>query len=183
MVQTKIATLLRAYKAAADNERQTGSAPCVTPFMDIMDDLFGNRPIISNRHTLNMGGSPIQPLPDDIGDIVGDDISEADFSGFERQINNSTATAPTSFNVSGVASCSSNANANPTRTDTPTRDHVTSFRRKKNVKETIFEKRMEWEREKLDRKENIILKIETARQKRHEENKKKLDEIVRNLRQ
>lgn len=54
MIENKIKGLLKAFKAAKDNNKRTGAAPCVMPFMDQMEELFGHRPSISSTHALNV---------------------------------------------------------------------------------------------------------------------------------
>lgn len=55
-------TLLSSYKSAKDNSRQTGASPCNPPFMDQMEEIFGDKPIICNSHTLQLGHGPITAL-------------------------------------------------------------------------------------------------------------------------
>lgn len=165
MVQTKIASLLRSYKAAVDNELVTGAAPCVAPFMELMGDLFGNRPIIGNSHTINMHGKKTMALqiPVNINVIESEkDVSEASLNGFSE--NNE----PT-FALNKPA-----AESTPKKT-------AASFRRKKSTKEIIFDKRLGWEREKLKRKEDLILRIDAERQKRHDQTQEKLGLLIEHL--
>lgn len=58
-------TLLSAYKASKDNANSTGASPCLPPFMQEMDEIFGDKPIISNTHTLHLGRGPTKPLEED----------------------------------------------------------------------------------------------------------------------
>lgn len=70
MIINKIQSLLKAYKAAKDNARKTGAGPCVAPFMEEMDEIFGNKPIISNNHSLSLSlGQPVSALEDDTENI------------------------------------------------------------------------------------------------------------------
>lgn len=46
--------LLKAFKTARDNNCQTGAAVCVVPFMVQMEDLFGDRPMMSSSHTIGI---------------------------------------------------------------------------------------------------------------------------------
>lgn len=46
--------LLKAFKTARDNNSQTGAAACVVPFMEQMEDLFGDRPMLSSNHTIGI---------------------------------------------------------------------------------------------------------------------------------
>lgn len=64
-VQSKMNSLMQAYKSASDAEQRTGSGSSTFLYMSIMDDILGDRPIIANRHTLNLHGEAIQPLPID----------------------------------------------------------------------------------------------------------------------
>lgn len=58
-------TLLSAYKASKDNANSTGASPCLPPFMQEMDEIFGDKPIISNTHTLHLGRGPTKPLEEE----------------------------------------------------------------------------------------------------------------------
>ncbi|XP_054091508.1 uncharacterized protein LOC105219286 [Zeugodacus cucurbitae] len=55
-------TLLSAYKSAKDNERQTGTSPCTVPYMQEMDDIFGDSSMVSVNHTINIGTDPQEAL-------------------------------------------------------------------------------------------------------------------------
>ncbi|XP_037930607.1 uncharacterized protein LOC119665457 [Teleopsis dalmanni] len=48
-------TLLSVFKAAKDNNRRTGASPCLPPYMELMNEIFGDKPIISNNHTATLG--------------------------------------------------------------------------------------------------------------------------------
>lgn len=65
MFEGRMRSLLQAYKAARDNNNRTGSSPCFAPYMELMDEIFGSSPIISNTHTLQLGEGPVQMLEDD----------------------------------------------------------------------------------------------------------------------
>ncbi|XP_055910404.1 uncharacterized protein LOC129944763 [Eupeodes corollae] len=58
-LEVKIQTLVRAYKYAIDNNNRTGAAPCVAPFMEKMDELFGSKPIVTNVHNVTYGAAAI----------------------------------------------------------------------------------------------------------------------------
>ncbi|XP_036317739.1 uncharacterized protein LOC118732732 [Rhagoletis pomonella] len=61
-LEGKMRTLLSAYKCAKDNASRTGAAPCIAPYMDEMEEIFGNSALLSNNHTLNVGRCRAQPL-------------------------------------------------------------------------------------------------------------------------
>ncbi|XP_017481058.1 PREDICTED: uncharacterized protein LOC108370266 [Rhagoletis zephyria] len=61
-LEGRMRTLLQAYKAARDNNNRTGSSPCFDPYMELMEEIFGSSPIISNSHTLQLGDGPVQML-------------------------------------------------------------------------------------------------------------------------
>ncbi|XP_067647651.1 uncharacterized protein [Eurosta solidaginis] len=65
-LESKIRTLLQAYKAARDNNRSTGASPCFAPYMELMDEIFGNTPIIKNDHTVCVGLRPFEKVSVDI---------------------------------------------------------------------------------------------------------------------
>lgn len=131
MLQTKMASLLKAYKSACDNERLTGAAPCVAPYGQSATPVDG--PIFDN----DKAGSP--PI------------------------------------FSKASSSSSQAGSPPILSSAST------YRRKKSAKEIIFEKKIEWEREKQARKEHIVRDVEAARQKRHGETQAKLQQILSSI--
>ncbi|XP_037944485.1 uncharacterized protein LOC119677285 [Teleopsis dalmanni] len=54
-LERKMRTLLSAFKAAKDNNRRTGASPCLPPYMEMMNEIFGDKPIISNNHTATLG--------------------------------------------------------------------------------------------------------------------------------
>ncbi|XP_037931712.1 uncharacterized protein LOC119666501 [Teleopsis dalmanni] len=54
-LERKMRTLLSAFKAAKDNNRRTGASPCLPPYMELMNEIFGDKPIISNNHTATLG--------------------------------------------------------------------------------------------------------------------------------
>lgn len=115
-----MASLLRAYKAAVDNEGQTGAAPFVAPYMEIMGDL----PIIGNSHTINMyvcNNIDEDCLDDDASNIAG--TSNALFS-------------PSATKASTQKTAKKQKNG-PAHT----------FRRRVNVKEVMLNKRLKRERE------------------------------------
>lgn len=55
MLESKLRTLLNAYKAAKDNERQTGASPCPPPYMEEMDAIFGDRAHICSVNSIELG--------------------------------------------------------------------------------------------------------------------------------
>lgn len=55
-------TLLNAYKSAKDNANRTGASPCPAPYMEELDELFGDKPIISNTHSIDVGIRNATPL-------------------------------------------------------------------------------------------------------------------------
>lgn len=59
MLSTKFKNLVRAYKQSADNNRRTGATPCNAPYADLMDEIFGDSPIMSNNHSINLYGQPL----------------------------------------------------------------------------------------------------------------------------
>lgn len=65
MLESKIKTLLKAYKSAKDHNKQTGVSPCIVPFEDILDDLFGDRPMMGRSNTINVSSrssaTPLSP--------------------------------------------------------------------------------------------------------------------------
>lgn len=63
-LEAKMRTLLAAYKYAKDNASRTGACPCPAPYMDEIDELFGNKAIISHAHSLDVGlRTNAVPLP------------------------------------------------------------------------------------------------------------------------
>lgn len=55
-LESKMRTLLQAYKTAKDNVSQTGASPCPHHIcMWELDELFGQKDIISNAHSLDDG--------------------------------------------------------------------------------------------------------------------------------
>ncbi|XP_037940601.1 uncharacterized protein LOC119673404 [Teleopsis dalmanni] len=54
-LERKMRTLLSAFKAAKDNNRRTGASQCLPPYMELMNEIFGDKPIISNNHTATLG--------------------------------------------------------------------------------------------------------------------------------
>lgn len=53
---------MRAYKSAKDGNKKTGSAPIQVPFQEILDEIFGSQPNISNEIVLNLRGKATQSL-------------------------------------------------------------------------------------------------------------------------
>lgn len=166
MVQTKMASLLRAYKAAVDNEGQTGAAPCVAPYMEIMGDLYGDKPIIGNSHTINMYGQQAASLEIPVCNNIDEDCLEDDVS-----------------NIAGSSNASSSPSVAKASTQKTASTQITAkkFRRRVNVKKVMLNKRLEWEREKQQRKEDLVLKIEAERQKRHEQTQEKLEMLINSI--
>lgn len=165
MVQTKMASLLRAYKAAVDNEGQTGAAPCVAPYMEVMGDLYGDKPIIGNSHTINMYGQQAAPLEVPVCNNIDEDCLDADASNIAGSSNSSSS-------PSAAKACTQKAGKKQKKSPAHT------FRRRVNVKEVMLNKRLVWEREKQQRKEDLVLKIEAERQKRHEQTQEKLEMLI-----
>ncbi|XP_067635193.1 uncharacterized protein [Eurosta solidaginis] len=62
-LESKMRTLLHAYKAANDNIRRAGVTPYFSPYMKIMNDIFGKSPTISNTHTIHVGSRPVKKEP------------------------------------------------------------------------------------------------------------------------
>ncbi|XP_067637933.1 uncharacterized protein [Eurosta solidaginis] len=52
---------LRAYKQSSDNNRRTGATPCYAPYSDLLDEIFGDIPVISNKHSINLYGKSLSP--------------------------------------------------------------------------------------------------------------------------
>lgn len=46
-------SLMRSYKSAKDNAKSTGASTPVFPFLELMDDIFGDRPVAGCSHTIN----------------------------------------------------------------------------------------------------------------------------------
>ncbi|XP_036335181.1 uncharacterized protein LOC118745695 [Rhagoletis pomonella] len=61
-LEGRMCTLLQAYKTARDNNNRTGSSPFFAPYMELMEEIFGSSPIISNSHTLQLGDGPVQMI-------------------------------------------------------------------------------------------------------------------------
>lgn len=61
-LQAKINSLINAYKGARDSEGRTGRESSTFMYLEEMDEIFGDRPIIANQHTLNLYGLPVEPL-------------------------------------------------------------------------------------------------------------------------
>lgn len=59
MLSAKFKNLVRAYKQSADNNSRTGATPCNAPFADLMEEIFGDNPVISNNHSINLYGQPL----------------------------------------------------------------------------------------------------------------------------
>lgn len=61
--ESKLKSLLRAYKQASDNANRTGAGRSFVPFEKELDELFENRPIVSHNHTIGISGEPVVALP------------------------------------------------------------------------------------------------------------------------
>ncbi|XP_036336234.1 uncharacterized protein LOC118746493 [Rhagoletis pomonella] len=61
-LEGKMRTLLSAFKCAKDNAGRTGATPCVAPYMEEMEEIFGNSALVANKHTLNAGTVQAQAL-------------------------------------------------------------------------------------------------------------------------
>lgn len=48
-LQIKMKNLLRAWKCSKDTNNTTGTAPCVAPFANIMEEIFGDSPKIAPK--------------------------------------------------------------------------------------------------------------------------------------
>lgn len=62
LLNTKLKNLLRAYKSAKDGNKGTGNTLIKAPFEDLMEEIFGNNPIISNNHVLSLSGTETMAL-------------------------------------------------------------------------------------------------------------------------
>lgn len=62
-LEGKMDSLLQAYKSAHDAEELSGRGSSTFMYMTLMDDIFGDRPIIANSLTLNLYGQEVQALP------------------------------------------------------------------------------------------------------------------------
>lgn len=62
LLTNKLKNLMRAYKSAKDGNKKTGSAPIQVPFQEILDEIFGSQPNISNEIVLNLRGKATQSL-------------------------------------------------------------------------------------------------------------------------
>ncbi|XP_017480151.1 PREDICTED: putative uncharacterized protein DDB_G0290521 [Rhagoletis zephyria] len=61
-LESKMRTLLQAYKAPSDNNRSMGASPCFAIFMELMEEIFERSPIISNNHTVHVSFRPATVL-------------------------------------------------------------------------------------------------------------------------
>ncbi|XP_055914406.1 PH domain-containing protein DDB_G0287875-like [Eupeodes corollae] len=52
-------TLLRAYRDAKDNNGRTGASPCIAPFLEEMDELFGKKPNFAKSDSYNFGAKSV----------------------------------------------------------------------------------------------------------------------------
>jgi len=50
--------LVKAYKSAVDNKKQTGVGVITVPYMKEMDQIFGDKPTISNPFSAHVGDPP-----------------------------------------------------------------------------------------------------------------------------
>lgn len=62
-VKQKWDRLLHAYKTASDAELLTGRGSSTFMYMDEMDEIFSDRPIMANAHTVNLYGENIEAVP------------------------------------------------------------------------------------------------------------------------
>lgn len=89
-LETKMASLLKAYKAARDNERLTGRGASTFQYLSLMDEIYGDRPIMANNHTINLFGDEVQALvlqpkkvtADEIGEQLLEERTIAGFDGY-----------------------------------------------------------------------------------------------------
>ncbi|XP_055920512.1 uncharacterized protein LOC129952101 [Eupeodes corollae] len=58
-LEVKMQTLLRAYRDAKDNNGRTGASPCIAPFLEEMDELFGKKPNFAKSDSYNFGAKSV----------------------------------------------------------------------------------------------------------------------------
>jgi len=56
--QNKMKVIVKAYKTAMDNSRQTGVGVITVPFIKVMDEIFGDKPTVSNPFSAHVGNPP-----------------------------------------------------------------------------------------------------------------------------
>ncbi|XP_037939904.1 uncharacterized protein LOC119672832 [Teleopsis dalmanni] len=69
----KLRTLLRAYRSAIDN-KMAGSN--ILPFMELLEKIFGDSPIIQNQHTMHMGFDHVDIPEESFGPSSPSNLSE-----------------------------------------------------------------------------------------------------------
>lgn len=133
-------TLLQAYKAARDNNRSTGASPCFAPYMELMDEIFGNTPIISNDHTVHVGFRPFE--------MVSVDVPPPEPSPSSLATSSSPLSSPSEME-SPSASPPLQSVAAPSRYDSPTPPLEASSssapvaRKKRSARELYYQSKLE----------------------------------------
>ena len=160
MLENKMTCLLRAYKASKDNNNKTGSAACVEPFMDEMEDIFGNRPMMSCKHTINVGLFNKSTTPEI--------VQLPSTSSNENRLSETSVEDPassSSFLVETLKTDKQDARLSP---------GPTKRKRNKSTKEILLDKKIEWEKEKennrqtrFEAKMKLIKEIEENKMKRY----------------
>lgn len=164
-LKSKMKSLLKAYKASIDNNKQTGAAPCASPFMTEMDEIFGERPIISSLHTLNTGSlSTISvDLTDSSKSTIAscsydqtvtvldlDDISES--SSPNDTCNSATQNKQIPFKIIPKAVTPVSMRPSPKVKPPKGADHLK--KRQVSMQEMLLNKKLDWAREKEKNKQN-----------------------------
>ncbi|XP_049315790.1 uncharacterized protein LOC125779189 [Bactrocera dorsalis] len=162
-------TLLNAYKAAKDNEKQTGTSPCTVPYMREMDEIFGESCLVSNNHTLNIGTDPQEALVESSGKELLKDSTD-----FQTMLDDMPSTSRQSRSALSRSICRPNAvNSQEPNAANP----VPNRRYRKSAKDRYFDQKIEQKRKSsevqakfyaniekriqdLAEKQNILMEIE-----------------------
>ncbi|XP_049308110.1 uncharacterized protein LOC125777388 [Bactrocera dorsalis] len=178
-------TLLNAYKAAKDNEKQTGTSPCTVPYMREMDEIFGESCLVSNNHTLNIGTDPQKALVESSG---------KDSTDFQTILDDMPSTSGQSRSALSRSICRPNA---VNSQEPNAANSVPNRRYRKSAKELYLKKKIEQKRKSakvqakfyanikkrmqdLAENQKILIEIEQKKMKIEEEKLKILKQYFMN---
>lgn len=199
-LESKMVSLQRAYKTASNAEKQTGAAPSNFMYMEQMEEIFGTRPIAASKHTLNLFGKPITanvkkpaPLEKSLPFTEFDDETATSlFDNSACNLNyvpnsaNQVFSAPVSSHIKHTrlsSDCEYVLNnqieqAQTTctkKTNLKGNKNASLLSKTKPTKDELLKKKIDWEREKFEKKQIFQLKMmelnDAKKQKRHEEKK------------
>lgn len=164
MLGLKFKGLLQAYKTAKDNAGQTGAGKGYIPYEEQLDEIFGDRPIITYQNVLGFSGVNVSQvaLPVRKTGIANTTVTTIPQVTSETAVTVAVTTMPVTPTTTTKAI---------TATTTTTPNTVVESSRASNlIKKSLKNRKSEREKQrdaKLKEKEERFLQSETSKQNRH----------------